>query len=76
MMASSLNFEQDILSDRQLQVLKGLSDGKTQQEIARELGLSLVRVEQIVRSIREKFDADNLVQVGIQAVSQGIVRAK
>lgn len=61
------------LSDRELEVLKLVVDGKSNPEIATALYLSLSTVKCHVRSIMEKLAVDDRVQAAVVALRSGLV---
>ncbi len=63
----------DRLSNRELDVLKLIVDGKSNPEIAAMLYLSLSTVKCHVRSIMEKLAVDDRVQAAVTALRSGLV---
>lgn len=63
----------DRLSNRELDVLKLIVDGKSNPEIAAMLYLSLSTVKCHVRSIMEKLAVDDRVQAAVTALRAGLV---
>lgn len=61
------------LTLRELDVLKLLSEGKSTQEIARELCVSANTVDTHRRHLMEKLDARNVVDLVVIAISKGII---
>jgi two-component system, NarL family, response regulator LiaR len=61
------------LSDRELEVLKLLVEGKTNPEIATTLYLSQSTVKTYVRSIMNKLAVDDRVQAAVVALREGLV---
>lgn len=61
------------LTLRELDVLKLLSEGKSTQEIARELCVSANTVNTHRRHLMEKLDARNVVDLVVIAISRGII---
>jgi DNA-binding NarL/FixJ family response regulator len=61
------------LSDRELQVLRLLTEGLSNEEIAAELGISVNTVRNHVRNILEKLGLRNRVQAAVYAVRQGLL---
>lgn len=60
------------LTDRELQVLRGVVDGKTNQEIGLDLGISQKTVEKHLESIFSKMKVSSRVEAAVMAVRQGI----
>ena len=61
------------LTSRELDVLKGISDGKSTQEIARELCVSTNTVDTHRRHLMDKLGARNVADLVMTAVSKGLV---
>lgn len=61
------------LSDRELEVLKLIVDGKSNQEIANKLFVTLATVKTHVRSILNKLSVDDRTQAAVKAMKEGIV---
>lgn len=61
------------LSERELEVLKLLIDGKTNPEIAARLFLSVSTVKAHVRGIMQKLAVDDRVQAAVVALRSGLV---
>ena len=60
------------LTDRELQVLHGVVDGKTNQEIGLDLGISQKTVEKHLESIFSKMKVSSRVEAAVMAVRQGM----
>jgi DNA-binding NarL/FixJ family response regulator len=60
------------LTDRELQVLRGVVDGKTNQEIGVDLGISQKTVEKHLESVFSKMNVNSRVEAAVMAVRQGI----
>ncbi|WMS42076.1 response regulator transcription factor [Acuticoccus sp. MNP-M23] len=60
------------LSRREMQVLEGLSKGKTNKEIARDLGLQEVTIKLHVKTLCRKLDARNRTQAAMAASAAGL----
>lgn len=60
------------LTDRELQVLRGVVDGKTNQEIGLDLGISQKTVEKHLESVFSKMKVSSRVEAAVMAVRQGI----
>lgn len=61
------------LTKEELVVLKSLTNGKTNQEIANEVNLELNTLKSIISSIYKKLMIDNRVQAAILAVKNDLV---
>ena len=66
----------DRLTERELDVLRCLSQGKSNQEIALELTVSVRTVTTHVRNILLKLSLDNRTQAALYAVEHGLVGEK
>ena len=62
-----------VLSSREIDVLKHISDGKSTSEIATELCLSVNTVETHRRHLLDKLGARNVADLVMTAVSEGII---
>jgi DNA-binding NarL/FixJ family response regulator len=61
------------LSDRELDVLKLIVDGKSNQEIAGKLFITLATVKTHVRSILTKLSVDDRTQAAVKGMREGLV---
>ena len=61
------------LSDRELEILKLIVDGKSNPEIAEMLYISLSTVKTHIRSIMNKLSVDDRVQAAVIALKSGLV---
>lgn len=61
------------LSERELEVLKLIVDGKSNQEIADKLFVTLATVKTHVRSILNKLSVDDRTQAAVKAMREGLV---
>jgi len=61
------------LSERELEVLKLIVDGKSNQDIAGKLFVTLATVKTHVRSILNKLSVDDRTQAAVKALREGIV---
>jgi DNA-binding NarL/FixJ family response regulator len=61
------------LSERELDVLKLMVDGKSNPEIAAELFLSTNTIKTHVRGIMNKLSVDDRVQAAVVALRSGLV---
>lgn len=62
-----------ILSDRELQVVRGLADGQRATEIASELGVSVSTVNTFVQRTKEKLGARTVVEIVQFANDNGLL---
>lgn len=62
-----------VLSSREREVLKLIADGRSNQEIAEQLFLSLGTVKSYVRMILNKLSVDDRVQAAAKAVREGLI---
>jgi DNA-binding NarL/FixJ family response regulator len=60
------------LSDRELQVLRLIANGKDNAEIARELFISAKTVKNHISNILLKLSIDNRIQAAVYAVRSGL----
>ena len=60
------------LSETELDVVRGVTKGKTNKDIARDLGMSEVNVKMHVRSICAKLNVANRTQIAMTAVMRGL----
>jgi DNA-binding NarL/FixJ family response regulator len=60
------------LTDRELQVLHGVVEGKTNQEIGLDLGISQKTVEKHLESVYSKMNVASRVEAAVMAVRQGM----
>ncbi len=61
------------LSDRELNILKLIVDGKSNQEIAEKLFITLATVKTHVRSILTKLSVDDRTQAAVKGMREGLV---
>ena len=64
------------LSERQMQVLALVADGRTDNEIAIQLGLSAKTISSYVAHIRHRFEAQSRAQAVALAIRQGLLPAQ
>ena len=62
------------LSGRELEVLKLIVDGKSNQEIGNKLFVTLATVKTHVRSILNKLSVDDRTQAAVKAMREGLVK--
>lgn len=61
------------LTEREVEVLKYVVNGKNNTEIARELLISVHTAKAHVSSILQKMDVNDRVQAAVKAVRKGLV---
>lgn len=61
------------LSERELEVLKLIVDGKSNQQIGEKLFVTLATVKTHVRSILNKLSVDDRTQAAVKAMREGLV---
>ncbi|MGH7274994.1 MAG: response regulator [Nitrospiria bacterium] len=62
------------LTDREVQVIKLIADGKTNKEIANTLTISEKTVKNHVRNIFQKLEVDDRTQAAIFAIQRGLIQ--
>jgi DNA-binding NarL/FixJ family response regulator len=63
----------EVLTKREYQVVRLVAQGKSNQEIARELGISVKTVEFHVSNVLRKLGLSSRTQVAIYALRKGLV---
>ena len=63
-----------LLSERQRAVLKQLTDGRSNKEIAADLGISIPRVEELINEIRQKFHVSNRTEAVALALRRQLLK--
>lgn len=63
----------DEFTERELQILKAVANGKTDAEIAEQLHLSFYTVKQHIQKIRRKTGFSNRTELAVRAIESGIV---
>jgi two-component system nitrate/nitrite response regulator NarL len=61
-----------VLTPRELEILKHLSEGQSNKVIARNLGISDGTVKLHVKSILRKLDVHSRVEAAVMAVEKGL----
>jgi DNA-binding NarL/FixJ family response regulator len=61
-----------VLTDRELEIFGRLASGRTNQEIGRDLGLSVNTIANHIASILRKLQLDNRIQAAVHAVRAGL----
>ncbi len=67
--------ERTDLSDREMEVLRQLVKGKTNQDIGVEMGISQKTVEKHLESIYSKLRVASRVEAAVLAIREGLVKA-
>ncbi len=67
--------ERTELSDRELEVLRQLVKGKTNQDIGVEMGISQKTVEKHLESIYNKLRVASRVEAAVLAIKEGLVKS-
>lgn len=62
------------VSDRELQVLALIAEGKTSKAVARDLGLKLVTVNDHLKSVYVKLDVHTRTAAVVKAMRAGMLR--
>ena len=65
--------QHELISDRELQVLKLLASGKTVSEIAEELSLSVATISTYRSRLLEKMQMKNNAELTLYAINNGLV---
>ncbi|MES2761888.1 MAG: response regulator transcription factor [Bacteroidota bacterium] len=65
--------QHELISDRELQVLKLIASGKTVSEIAHELSLSVATISTYRSRLLEKMDMKNNAELTLYAINSSIV---
>lgn len=65
--------QQQLLSPRELEILKLIAQGYSNQEIANQLYLSLGTIKSYVRMLLNKLSVDDRVQAAAVAVREGLI---
>jgi NarL family two-component system response regulator LiaR len=71
--SAAIPLSEDPLTEREIDVLKCLAQGMTNQEIAIQLSVSVRTVTTYVRNILDKLHLANRTQAALYAVEKGIV---
>ena len=61
------------LTDREMEVLQHMAEGKTNREIGYDLGISQKTVEKHLESIYSKLKVNSRVEAAVLAVEKGLV---
>jgi DNA-binding NarL/FixJ family response regulator len=65
----------DILTPRELEVLKLIAEAKTSKDIAKELFISIKTVERHRQNILEKLGMNDRVELTRYAIRRGLIQA-
>ena len=65
-----------LMTDRELEVLRLLAQGRTNREIARELLVSVGTVKAYVQRIIAKLEVSDRTQAAVKAIELGILSAE
>lgn len=68
--------QRDDLTEREMQVLRAVGLGRTNRQIAGELGVSEETVKTHVASLLSKLEVDNRTQAVVEALRRGIVHVE
>ena len=68
-----LNYLQKALSKREIQVLKLMSEGKSNPQIAKILKISLNTVKAHTEKVYDKLDVGNRAQASVKGIILGII---
>ena len=64
---------QDLLSDRQVEILQSIADGMSTKQTGRHLGITIKTVHNHLNAIYRKLDAQSLTHAVLSAVRLGII---
>lgn len=67
------NASQDLLSDRQIEILQAIADGMSTKQAGRHLGITTKTVHNHLNAIYRKLDAQSLTHAVLSAVRLGII---
>lgn len=71
--AHELKANEDILSDRQVEILQSIADGMSTKQAGRYLGITTKTVHNHLNAIYRKLDAQSLTHAVLSAVRLGII---
>jgi len=60
-------------TEREIAVIRLVCQGKSRSEVAKEIGLSEVRLKPIITSILDKSGFDNIMKFAVYAVGEGLI---
>ncbi len=64
---------EDLLSDRQIEILQKIADGMTTKQVARELGIAQKTVHNHLNAIYRRLETQSLTHAVLSAVRLGII---
>ncbi len=71
--ASGANASDELLSDRQTEILQMIADGLSTKQVARELGITQKTVHNHLNAIYRRLDTQSLTHAVLSAVRLGII---
>jgi DNA-binding NarL/FixJ family response regulator len=71
--AQAESANQDLLSDRQVEILQAIADGMSTKQAGRHLGITTKTVHNHLNAIYRKLDAQSLTHAVLGAVRLGII---
>ena len=71
--AGTVQENQDVLSDRQIEILQAIADGMSTKQAGRHLGITTKTVHNHLNAIYRKLDAQSLTHAVLSAVRIGII---
>ncbi|MEM7338843.1 MAG: response regulator transcription factor [Actinomycetota bacterium] len=71
--AQEANEKEDLLSDRQIEILQAIADGMSTKQAGRYLGITTKTVHNHLNAIYRKLDAQSLTHAVLSAVRMGII---
>jgi len=63
----------DEFTEREITVIRLVCQGKSRSEVAKEMGISEVRLKPIITSILDKSGFDNIMKFAVYAVGEGLI---
>jgi len=60
-------------TEKEIAVIRLVCQGKSRSEVAREMGISEVRLKPIITSILDKSGFDNIMKFAVYAVGEGLI---
>jgi DNA-binding NarL/FixJ family response regulator len=69
----SVDDDQPLLSDRQIEILQAIADGSTTKQVARDLGITQKTVHNHLNAIYRRLDTQSLTHAVLSAVRLGII---